>query len=223
MSARIIDGKQLSKVKTSELASEVRTLRTQGRRSPSLAVVLVGSDPASELYVEKKKKACESVGIDSQIFHLSDETEQTEVLSLVRRLSNDEAVDGILVQLPLPAHIDNRTIIEAIDPQKDVDGLTVASRGALVDHRSSLVPCTPLGIMHLLSSVEYNLEGCLALVVGRSALVGAPIAELLSQANATVIKAHSKTQNIKQLSSMCDLIIACAGVPKLVDEKFKRV
>ena len=218
MSAKIIDGKALAQEIRADLKAEVKTLVNQGNRPPLLAVVLVGDDPASHIYVERKKNACHQVGIASRTHMLKNSTTQSQLRALIESLGEDSCVDGILVQLPLPGHLDPIDAIGAIAPNKDVDGLTAKNKGALVNELETFVPCTPMGIMHLFRAISCDLKGKLVLVVGRSALVGSPVAELLSQANATVIKAHSETKNIKSLSVLCDILVVCAGVRGLVDE-----
>jgi methylenetetrahydrofolate dehydrogenase (NADP+)/methenyltetrahydrofolate cyclohydrolase len=183
---------------------------------PGLATVLVGDDAASEVYVRMKREACGEVGMRS--LHQAPEAaiREEELLDLVRRLGEDPEVDGILVQLPLPAHIDDNAIVAAIDPQKDVDGLTPVSAGMLAHGAPGLVPCTPAGVMELLSHEGVELEGAEAVVVGRSKLVGVPVARLLLAANATVTICHSRTDDLDAVCRRADVLVAAVGVPRLL-------
>lgn len=212
MTAILLDGRKLAETLRQGLAARIAGL---GFR-PGLAVVLVGDDAASAVYVRNKDRAAESVGIAPRTVRLPADTRQAELLALVRSLNDDATVDGILVQLPLPAGLDSLAVIEAIDPAKDVDGLTTLNAGRLAAGRPGLVPCTPLGCMKLLEHAQMSLRGARALVLGRSALVGKPLAALLSAADATVTIAHSRTRDIAAECRRAEVLIAAVGRPELV-------
>jgi len=216
LSAKIIDGKQVSAEVRERVAEEVKELIAGGGRQPVLATVLVGDDPASHIYVANKLKACEAVGIGSVHHELPAETTQEDLLTLVRALGDDDGVDGILVQMPPPDHIDPDAVIEAIDPAKDVDGLTATSAGLLAGGRPGLVSCTPAGIIELLDHVGADLEGAEAVVVGRSNLVGRPMISLLLGRNATVTCAHSRTRDLAEVTRRADVLVVAVGVPELI-------
>ena len=186
MSAKIIDGKRIASEYKQEIKSEIDSIVAQGHRAPCLAVILVGNDPASEVYVGHKKKACSQVGIESKSVELSAETTQEELSNVLRELNSDDSVDGILLQLPLPKHLDSAKAIDLIAPAKDVDGLTTVNQGLLVWKRDGLRSCTPFGIMKLLEKENISVVGKDVCVLGRSVLVGAPIATMLSNAGATL-------------------------------------
>ncbi len=210
--ADIIDGKAFAAKLRGEIAAEVAGLPYQ----PGLAVVLVGEDPASKVYVASKEKQTVEVGMRSFAHRLPAETTQNELLTLVRKLNADSQVHGILVQLPLPKHLNADEVIAAISPDKDVDGLTVANAGRLVAGLPGLVPCTPLGCLLLLQDVLPDMTGLNAVVVGRSNLVGKPIAQLLLQQNCTVTMAHSKTRDLPGLCRTADILVAAVGRPEMV-------
>ncbi len=212
MTATLIDGKAVAASLRAALAGRVAAL---GYR-PGLAVVLVGDDPASAVYVRNKDRAAASVGIAVQTIRLPRETAQAELLARVAALNADPAVDGILVQLPLPKHIDARAVIAAIDPAKDVDGLHPVNAGHLADGDPALVPCTPLGVMKLLADAGVTLRGARALVLGRSNLVGRPVAALLLNADATVTVAHSRTRDLPEECRRADILVAAVGRPEMV-------
>lgn len=216
MSAKIIDGKQVAAEVKDRVAAEVAGFVDGGGRRPALATVLVGDDPASHVYVANKLKACEAVGIGSVHHELPAETTQDDLLALVGELNRDEAVDGILVQMPPPDHIDPDAVIAAIDPAKDVDGLTATSAGLLASGRPGLVSCTPAGVIELLDHAGVEIEGAEAVIVGRSNLVGRPLISLLLGRNATVTAAHSRTRNLEEVCSRADILVAAVGVPKLL-------
>lgn len=187
-------------------------------RAPSLAVVLVGDNPASQSYVRSKAKACESVGMANQTIHLSANTSQLELLDVIKRLNEDDQVDGILVQLPLPKYLDEQLTIESIAPEKDVDGLHPINLGKLVAGDSTgFIPCTPKGIIELLRFAQISLTGKHCVVVGRSNLVGKPVSLLLQKENATVTMAHSKTENLRELCQQADVLVTAIGVPMKFD------
>lgn len=206
----LIDGKATSQKIKDEIKNEVIKLKQKGI-TPTLAVILVGDDPASQTYVASKQKACLACQMGSVMHKLSANTTEQELISLIDVLNADDSIDGILVQLPLPKHINTNEILRKIDPKKDVDGFCAQNMGALVSGLNGFVPCTPLGIMELLKHYNINPQGLNALVIGRSNIVGKPMAALLLNAGATVTIAHSKTKNLADLSKNADLIIAAIG------------
>lgn len=206
----LIDGKATSQKIKDEIKNEVIKLK-QKSITPTLAVILVGDDPASQTYVASKQKACLACQMGSVMHKLSANTTEQELISLIDVLNADDSIDGILVQLPLPKHINTNEILRTIDPKKDVDGFCAQNIGALVSGLDGFVPCTPLGIMELLKQYNINPQGLNALVIGRSNIVGKPMAALLLNAGATVTIAHSKTKNLADLSKNADLIIAAIG------------
>jgi methylenetetrahydrofolate dehydrogenase (NADP+)/methenyltetrahydrofolate cyclohydrolase len=216
VSARIIDGKAVGAEVRARVAAEVAEFKAETGRTPGLATVLVGEDPASEIYIRNKRKGCEEVGMGSVHHGLDAATSEDELLALVRGLGEDDDVDGILVQLPVPDHIDPDAVVAAIDPRKDVDGLTPANAGLLAHGTPGLVPCTPAGVMELLAHEGVELEGAEAVVVGRSKLVGVPVARLLLSANATVTTCHSRTADLPAVCRRADVLVAAVGVPKLL-------
>lgn len=206
----LIDGKATSQKIKDEIKNEVIKLKQKGI-TPTLAVILVGDDPASQTYVASKQKACLACQMGSVMHKLSANTTEQELISLIDVLNADDSIDGILVQLPLPKHINTNEILRKIDPKKDVDGFCAQNMGALVSGLDGFVPCTPLGIMELLKQYNINPQGLNALVIGRSNIVGKPMAALLLNAGATITIAHSKTKNLADLSKNADLIIAAIG------------
>jgi methylenetetrahydrofolate dehydrogenase (NADP+)/methenyltetrahydrofolate cyclohydrolase len=216
LAARIIDGKAVAAAVRERVASEVAELEEALGRPPALATVLVGEDPASEIYIRNKHRACEEVGIWSIHHGLDAGTEEAELLELVRELGADDAVDGILVQLPVPEQIDPDAVVGAIDPAKDVDGLTPMNAGLLAHGTPGLVPCTPAGVIELLRHEGLRLEGAEAVVVGRSKLVGVPVARLLLAENATVTICHSRTRDLAAVCSRADVLVAAVGAPRLL-------
>lgn len=206
----LIDGKATSQKIKDEIKNEVIKLKQKGI-TPTLAVILVGDDPASQTYVASKQKACLACQMGSVMHKLSANTTEQELISLIDVLNADDSIDGILVQLPLPKHINTNEILRKIDPKKDVDGFCAQNMGALVSGLNGFVPCTPLGIMELLKQYNISPQGLNALVIGRSNIVGKPMAALLLNAGATVTIAHSKTKNLAQFSKNADLIIAAIG------------
>ena len=215
MSARIIDGKAIAQGLRQELAVRVGRLKERGV-TPGLAVVIVGDDPASKVYVRNKAMACESIGMHSEVHALSADTTQAHLLDFLRRLNNDGAIHGILVQLPLPKHIDSRAVIEAIDPAKDVDGFHHQNVGALVAGEAAFYPCTPWGVMKMLEHEGVAIEGKSAVVIGRSMIVGKPMALLLINAGATVTVCHSKTRDLAAVARQGDILVAAVGRAKMV-------
>lgn len=210
MAASIIDGKGIALRVREGLAPRVEALKSRGI-TPGLAVVLVGEDPASAIYVRNKERACKKLGMNGTVLRLPEETTQQELLSTVQRLNEDPAVHGILVQLPLPRHLDEREVIRAIDPDKDVDGFHPINAGRLLIGEPGFVPCTPKGVMRLLEIEDVSLSGKHAVVVGRSNIVGKPMALLLLQKNCTVTIAHSRTQDLAQVTRGADILVVAVG------------
>ena len=220
MSAKVIDGKAVAAAARERVAGEVAELSGELGRAPALATVLVGEDPASAVYIRNKRKFAEEVGIRSIHHEPSGDVTQADLLALVRDLSSDDGVDGILVQLPLPERLDVDEVVNAIDPAKDVDGLTPASAGLLARGQPGLVPCTPRGVMELLDSAGVDPAGREAVIIGRSNLVGRPMIGLLLGANATVTVCHSRTTDLPGTCRRADILIAAVGVPRLVGADF---
>jgi methylenetetrahydrofolate dehydrogenase (NADP+)/methenyltetrahydrofolate cyclohydrolase len=216
VAARIIDGKAVAAAVRERVAAEVVEFDRERGRTPRLVTVIVGEDPASEVYVAGKHRACEEVGLRSSHHGLPGETTEAELLELVEALNRDDDVDGILVQLPVPEHIDSDRVVATIDPAKDVDGLTPVNAGLLAHGMPGLVSCTPAGVMELLRHEGVELEGAEAVVVGRSKLVGVPVARLLLGANATVTTCHSRTRDLAEVCRRADVLIAAVGVPRLL-------
>lgn len=215
MSAQILDGKALAAEIRSELKTQVAALAEKGV-STALAVILVGDDSASQVYVRNKIKACADTGIRSLEFRMPAETTQQQLLAKIAELNADEGVDGILVQLPLPKQINADAVISAIDPAKDVDGFHVANAGALVTGKQGFVPCTPFGVMRLIEKSGVNPRGKSAVIVGRSNIVGKPMALLLLAADATVTVAHSRTPDLSAVTRNADILVAAVGRAKLI-------
>ena len=215
MTATLIDGKAFAEGLRGRIAGAVAGLKSQGV-TPALAVVLVGEDPASQVYVRNKGRQTEEAGMRSIEHRLPASTRQEDLLALVQRLNADPEVDGILVQLPLPAGLDPQPVIEALDPSKDVDGLTPVNAGRLASGAPGLVPCTPLGSVMLIRSVRQDLAGLEAVVVGRSNLVGKPIAQLLLAENCTVTMAHSRTRDLPAVCRRADILVAAVGRPEMI-------
>ena len=216
MGARVIDGKAVAVSVRERVAVEVATFAAEHGRAPLLVTVIVGDDPASEVYVRNKHRACEEAGMRSAHHGLPAETSESELLGLVAELGADDDVDGILVQLPVPDHIDPDRVVAAIDPAKDVDGLTPVNAGLLAHGMPGLVPCTPAGVMELLRHQGVELEGAEAVVVGRSKLVGVPVSRLLLAANATVTVCHSRTRDLAATCRRADVLVAAVGSPRLL-------
>ncbi len=212
----VVDGLALANQIRDELAQAVKRHRAAGRRAPQLAVVLVGDDPASASYIKGKRRACERIGMDSIERRLPASAGEAAVLAVVEDLNRDPDVDGILVQLPLPKGVRPNTVAEAVDPAKDVDGLHPLSAGRLLLGEPGLRPCTPLGILEVLARHDVALEGAHAVVIGRSSIVGKPVALLLQQANATVTMCHSRTRDLAGHCRQADVLVAAVGVPRLV-------
>lgn len=213
----IIYGSELSQKIKAELKQEIKKLQKEGKRLPVLSVILVGDNPASQSYVKSKANACASIGMENRTICMPGSTTQQELLEEVQRQNEDPEVDGILVQLPLPSHLDEVSVIDAISPDKDVDGLHPVNAGKLLTGRDGFVPCTPLGVMEMLTSIGYaDLSGLNAVVIGRSNLVGKPLSLLLQKQNATVTMAHSRTTHLKEICQQADILIAAIGKPKKI-------
>lgn len=215
----VIDGKAISAQIKDEVKETVSQLKAQGK-SVCLAVIQVGNDPASSVYVGNKKKACAYVGIESLSYELPEETTQEELLSLIDELNQKKEVNGILVQLPLPGHIDENAVIRAIDPKKDVDGFHPQSVGALCIGQPGFVSCTPAGIIELLKRSGVEITGKECVVIGRSNIVGKPMALLLLRENGTVTVAHSGTKNLKEVAKRADILIVAVGKPKMITRDY---
>ena len=216
---QLIDGKKISQEIKDELKEKVAKMAEQGK-NVALAVIQVGNDPASSVYVRNKKRACEYIGIKSLSYELPEETTEAELVELVEKLNKDDEVNGILVQLPLPKQINEDTIIQTISPAKDVDGFHMQNVGALCVGGKGYVSCTPLGIIELLKRSGVEIAGKNCVVLGRSNIVGKPMALLLLRENGTVTVCHSKTQNIKEITKQADILVVAIGKPKFVDETY---
>lgn len=214
--AALIDGKAFAEGLRARVGEAAAAFAHQAGRRPGLAVVLVGDDAASQVYVGAKGKACEAAGMASFEHRLPADTSEAALLSLIERLNQDETVDGILVQLPLPGQLDEQAIIAAINPDKDVDGFHVINAGRLAVGQTGFVPCTPLGCIMLLKDRLGDLGGLEAVVIGRSNIVGKPMAQLLTDANATVTIAHSRTKNLPEVVRRADIVVAAVGRPEMV-------
>lgn len=216
MPAQLLDGRAIAATHRLRMAEEIRALKDSGQRAPGLAVVLVGDHPASRVYVQNKRKACREIGMDSFSYDLPGDTRQAELLALIERLNHDRSIDGILVQLPLPEHIDAETVIEAIDPGKDVDGFHPYNVGRLAVRLPRLRPCTPWGVMQLLATTGETVRGRNACVIGASNIVGRPMALELLLAGATTTVCHRFTRDTAALVRASDIVVAAAGKPGLV-------
>ena len=214
--AKILDGKALAKKIKTELQERVQSLKPKINRPPGLAVLIVGDDPASAVYVRNKEKSCAKVGIASYGRHFPAQTTQAELIETIQQLNQDPRVDGILVQLPLPKHLDPISLLYQIAPDKDVDGLHPTNMGQLVRGEKGLRSCTPAGVMRLLEEYEIDCQGKQAVVLGRSILVGKPMALMLLEANSTVTIAHSRTQNLEAVVRDADIIVAAVGRPQMI-------
>lgn len=214
--AKILDGKALAARIQTQLQQQIQELQPQIGRPPGLAVLMVGDNPASAAYVRNKEKACTKVGIASFGTNFPADTSQSEIKQAIQTLNQDERVDGILVQLPLPAHLDSVALLHQIDPNKDADGLHPVNMGQLVRGEAGLRSCTPAGVMRLLQEYHIDLKGKQTVVVGRSILVGKPLALMLLEADATVTIAHSRSQNLSTITQTADILIAAVGRPSLI-------
>lgn len=216
---KIIDGKLISAQIKNELRDEVTHMKEQGLL-PCLAVIQVGKDPASSVYVNNKKKACTYIGIESLSYELDETITQEELLSIIKELNNDKKVNGILVQLPLPKHIDENVVIQTILPEKDVDGFHPTTVGNMCIGADDFLPCTPAGVIQLLKRSGISLEGKDCVVIGRSNIVGKPMAMLLLRENATVTITHSKTKDLKEVTKRADILIVAIGKPKFITSEY---
>lgn len=216
MTAQLIDGKALGALKRQETSEQVKAFLSQTGVKPSLHVLLIGDDAPSHIYVQNKKKACELVGIESVIHQLPAGVTQSNVIKLIQDLNTTKNVHGVLIQLPLPRHLNTQEILETLDPKKDVDGLHPYNLGRLLMNKPLLVPCTPQGCLQLIRSADKNIQGKTAVIVGRSLLVGRSLAALLTNHDVTVTLAHSKTNNLKELSSKADILVAAIGSSRFV-------
>ena len=213
--AKILSGKVVSQRIKDELKEEVKELNAKGI-FPGLAVIIVGDDPASRVYVNSKKKACEEIGVYSEEYALPAETSEEELLQLVEKLNNEPKINGILVQLPLPKHIDEETIINAISPKKDVDAFHPSNVGKIMIGNYDFLPCTPAGVMELIKESGIDVAGKECVVVGRSNIVGKPMSMLLLHKNGTVTVCHSKTQNLREKTKSADILVAAVGIPNFI-------
>ncbi|GAA4065942.1 bifunctional methylenetetrahydrofolate dehydrogenase/methenyltetrahydrofolate cyclohydrolase FolD [Amphibacillus indicireducens] len=219
MTATIIYGNQLAETLRVKMKEEIVNLKRKGI-DPKLTVVLIGDHPASKSYVSGKQKAADYIGMDSELIQLPAETTEAELLSLIDQLNQDTVVDGILVQLPLPAHIDEQLVIEAIRPSKDVDGFHPINIGKMMTNQDTFLPCTPYGILTMLKLYDIDIAGKHAVVIGRSNIVGKPIGQLLLNENATVTYCHSKTANMKELVQLADIVIVAVGRARMIDRSY---
>ncbi|MCQ2542611.1 MAG: bifunctional methylenetetrahydrofolate dehydrogenase/methenyltetrahydrofolate cyclohydrolase FolD [Lachnospiraceae bacterium] len=217
--ATIIDGKAISMQIKDECKEKVAKLKSEGK-SVALAVIQVGEDPASSVYVNNKKKACEYIGAESLSYHLPEETSEEELLELIDKLNKDEKVNGILVQLPVPKHINEDLIIRSIDPDKDVDGFHPINVGRLSIGEKGFVSCTPAGIIELLKRSGVEIAGKECVVIGRSNIVGKPMSMLMLRENATVTICHSRTKDLKEVTKRADILIVAIGKPKMIDASY---
>jgi methylenetetrahydrofolate dehydrogenase (NADP+)/methenyltetrahydrofolate cyclohydrolase len=213
---RLLDGKKLAETVRAEVKAEVESFRARHGRVPGLDVVLVGEDPASQVYTRSKEKASNEVGMRGRLHVLPADTSEDALLALLAKLNADPAVDGILVQLPLPKQIREQRVLDAVDPAKDVDGFHPVNAGKLASGRPGLVPCTPVGCMRILASADYDVAGKRAVVVGRSNIVGKPVAQLLLQKHATVTIAHSRTQDLPGVCREADVLVVAVGKAEFV-------
>jgi methylenetetrahydrofolate dehydrogenase (NADP+)/methenyltetrahydrofolate cyclohydrolase len=220
MSAKVLDGKKLAENVRAEVKKGVDAFVAKHGRAPGLSVLLVGEDPASQVYTRNKEKMAKEVGMNGALHRLPAETTEAVLLTWIDKLNRDDAVDGILVQLPLPKQIDSEKVLDAIDPKKDVDGFHPVNAGLLSSGRASLVPCTPRGCMKLIELAGLTLEGARAVVVGRSNIVGKPVAQLLLARNATVTIAHSRTKDLAAVCREADVLVAAVGKAEMIKGSF---
>jgi methylenetetrahydrofolate dehydrogenase (NADP+)/methenyltetrahydrofolate cyclohydrolase len=215
--AQIIDGKEIARLVRAEVAEEVAALKNKSGITPHLAVILVGDDPASQVYVGHKERDAAEVGIDSITHRMAADTDEREVAALIDRLNADDAVHGLLVQLPLPGHIDTEAVIRRIEPAKDVDGITPENFGRLLASEAFLEPCTPSGVMELLRRYDVAIKGKSAVIVGRSNIVGKPVALMLMREHATITICHSRTTDLARRVSEADILVAATGKPRMIE------
>lgn len=214
--ANIIDGKAISAAIKEEVKAQIPELEAKWGRKPCLCVIIVGENPASQVYVRNKVKAAEYVGMTSMLINLPEQVSEEELLGTIKKLNEDDSVDGILVQLPLPGHISEDKVIDAIAKEKDVDGFHILNVGSLWVGDKCIVPCTPKGCIHLIKSTGTDIKGKLAVVVGRSNIVGKPVAKLLLDENATVVMAHSRTSDLKSLTLQADILVVAVGKENII-------
>lgn len=220
---QILNGKTVAEKKRKEIQDRAKSFLNKQGRKAGLAVVIVGNDPASHVYVKNKMKACEEVGLRSFHYHLKVETSELEVISLLEKLNEDNNVDGVLVQIPLPKHINFDRVAQHIHPSKDADGLTVENMGLLFAGHPRVAPCTPSGVIEILKYYDIKIAGKNCVVVGRSAIVGRPMAQLLLLEDATVTVAHSKTTNLSKVTSAADIVVVAVGKPRFLGaQDFKK-
>lgn len=213
---KILDGKNVSKLKNDQLKEDILIYKEKYNISPKLAIILVGKDPASLIYVNSKIKTAQSIGIDTQFYNLDETIDEDEVLDIIDKINNDNTVDGLIVQLPLPKHIDTGKVLDKVDYKKDVDGFSVINQGFLFQKRKSSISATPKGIINLLDFYNINPEGKKAVVIGRSLIVGLPISKLLLDKNATVTTCHRFTKNLKSFTKHADILVVAAGHKHLI-------
>lgn len=217
MTAQLLNGKQLA----ADIRSRLKEKIAGFAAAPGLAVILVGNDPASEIYIRAKQKACAEIGIRAEAFHLPENTSQAELTGLINRLNNTPEINGILVQLPLPRHLNEKEILLAVAPEKDVDGFHPYNAGSIIQKRAgAFAPCTPKGILRLLDTTGKDLNGLNAVIVGRSQIVGMPAAHLLLNRNCTVTITHSHTQNLQKICQTADILIAALGKPEFITGEY---
>jgi methylenetetrahydrofolate dehydrogenase (NADP+) / methenyltetrahydrofolate cyclohydrolase len=219
METQLIKGKTVIEARGPRLLERIRSFQSQSGRPPGLAVVLVGEDPASQVYVRNKTQACENFGIKSFEYRLPAQTSPSKLNDLIQSLNQDPAVDGILVQFPLPKGLDSVQVLEAIDPRKDPDGLTAENMGLLWSERPRVASCTPAGVMEMIKHYQIDVNGARAVVIGRSNIVGKPMAQLLTSAHATVTLCHSRTRNLHEITRQADLVVAAAGQPRFIGQE----
>ncbi|MCF0114944.1 MAG: bifunctional methylenetetrahydrofolate dehydrogenase/methenyltetrahydrofolate cyclohydrolase FolD [Erysipelotrichaceae bacterium] len=212
---KLVSGKELSKEIREELTAKVAQIKESGKRVPTLCVIMVGNNPASASYVKGKEKACKEIGMNSKMYHLEECTEE-ELIELIEEQNKDPEVDGILVQLPLPKGFNEKNVLFHIDPSKDVDGLHPMNLGRLYSNQKGFVPCTPKGIMRLLDKMGVELEGKRVVVIGRSQLVGGPVAKLLQDKNATVTVCHSRTKDLASITRQAEVLVVAVGKPHMI-------
>ena len=217
MTAEIINGKEIAKNLRLELKEKISKLSS----TPSLAVILVGNNPASQVYVKSKEKACIEVGITPKTYILEEKTSENELIDLINELNSNNAINGILVQLPLPSHINTQKVLKTITPSKDVDGFHPQNAGLVIQNqKEGFIPCTPKGVLHLLNTTNTPLDGLNAVVVGRSQIVGLPMALLLISKNCTVTVTHSKTKNLKDICKSADILVVALGKPEFITKDY---
>lgn len=212
----ILDGRQVANEVLENISREIEVIKSKKVRLPGLAVLLIGENPASHTYVKNKEKTCNKLGIYSEVIKLQNNITEKDILKLVESLNSNSKIDGILVQLPLPKHLDSNKVIESIDPKKDIDGLHPYNMGRLLNNQECLTPCTPKGIMQILKHYSINISGMETVIVGRSILVGKPLSIMLLNENATVTITHSKTKNIEEVTKKADLLISAIGKANLI-------